>query len=487
MFIGYLLFILVTSLFYYGFNHIIIKPSVPIISANKNEVTTLNLQTWITQQEPISIEIMKNNINPPGSVRGFFAASLSTFKPDYFYTWTRDAALVARVLTALLEEDENNVLTFDLLEDYVHFQIHTQQITSTTVCQCLGEPKFNPDGSAFSGSWGRPQNDGPAERVIAFIAIANYSDNYYYVEDVLAPAIIKDLDYITENWQNPCYDLWEEIEGNHFYTWMVMRRALLDAVDFFHSSFDPIKIKTYLSTATQIQNQLESFWSPQRNYIMTTQNRSHGIQKPSGLDVSILLAANLAAKINDGFFTPGSDKILATAVAIEDVFKSLYPLNKQLENKEELGTSIGRYPEDVYDGYGVSIGHPWFIATAAYTELYYLAIQEWQQKGVHINDINRALFCKNNLLDDEDCNHHHRRLHSYHYLPGTVKLDKLIQRTKIAADKFLSTIAYHQHRNGSMSEQFDRSTGFMRGARDLTWSHAAFISAIKARSNSVIF
>jgi glucoamylase len=28
----------------------------------------------------------------------------------------------------------------------------------------LGEPKFNIDGTAFTGSWGRPQRDGPALR-----------------------------------------------------------------------------------------------------------------------------------------------------------------------------------------------------------------------------------------------------------------------------------------------------------------------------------
>jgi glucoamylase len=32
-----------------------------------------------------------------------------------------------------------------------------------------------------------------------------------------------------------------------------------------------------------------------------------------------------------------------------------------------------------------------------------------------------------------------------------------------------------------MSEQFDSVTGYMRGARDLGWSYAAFLRAARAR------
>ena len=38
----------------------------------------------------------------------------------------------------------------------------------------LAEPKFNADGSAFTGSWGRPQRDGPALRATALIAYSKW-------------------------------------------------------------------------------------------------------------------------------------------------------------------------------------------------------------------------------------------------------------------------------------------------------------------------
>lgn len=50
------------------------------------------------------------------------------------------------------------------------------------------------------------------------------------------------------------------------------------------------------------------------------------------------------------------------------------------------------------------------------------------------------------------------------------------------ADRFMATVQYHQHDNGSLSEQFNRWTGFEQGARDLTWSYASFISAADARA-----
>ncbi|RCI00225.1 hypothetical protein CU098_005411 [Rhizopus stolonifer] len=379
-----------------------------------------NIHDWITRQQKTSFAVIQHNINPPNTTRGFFAASLSTSYPDYFYTWTRDASLVALVLTGLEETNET------LLRDYVDFQVHTQDIP--TVCNCLGEPKFNKDGSSFTGPWGRPQNDGPAERAIAFMAIAKRLDqDSLFLKDTLYPALLKDLDYIIQVWQEPCFDLWEEVNGVHFYTLMVMRRALLEAVDVLQDT-------RYASVAQQIEQRIETFWSQEKGYIITAQDFQNGVDKQ--LDVSVLLAANLVANRNDGFFTPGSDKILATAVTLEEAFKAEYPLNQNLD--PHLGVSIGRYPHDLYDGYGLSAGNPWFISTAAYAELYYLAIQEWQTTGLTINAINRRFF---EHVYPDGCPS------QVYFGPGTMELEQLVSHVSAEADKFLATIQYHQARN----------------------------------------
>ncbi|KAF7727643.1 Glucoamylase, intracellular sporulation-specific [Apophysomyces ossiformis] len=436
-----------------------------------------SLNAWVSSQEDISFSVMLGNINPPGTVKGFVAASLSTAGPDYFYSWVRDSALVSRVVTHKYNTTETgNSTVAGFLEDYVHFQINTQ--TESTVCNCLGEPKFNPDGSSYTGPWGRPQNDGPAERASTMILIADsfltQTKNTSYVDNTLKPAIYKDLDYVVNTWSNPCFDLWEEVNGIHFYTLMVMRRGLLDGANFATRNGDTSKASSYSSTASQIQNKIDSFWSSNKNYIIVTQDYQNGVQKPSGLDISTLIAANVAG-MNDGFYTPGSDKMLATAVAIENAMANLYPLNKNLPSY--LGNAIGRYPEDTYNGDGNSQGNPWFLATTAFSELYYRALLEWQETGVTVTSISKDFFSK----FDPNASAGKK------YSPGSNEFASLAQNIASAADRFLSTVNYHRNSNGSLSEEFDRNTGYMTGARDLTWSHAAFITAGLARAGTPSF
>jgi len=52
-------------------------------------------------------------------------------------------------------------------------------------------------------------------------------------------------------------------------------------------------------------------------------------------------------------------------------------------------------------------------------------------------------------------------------------------------DSFLSTVQQHAFQNGSISEEFDRYSGYCVGARDLTWSYVAFQTASDARQRLV--
>ena len=49
------------------------------------------------------------------------------------------------------------------------------------------------------------------------------------------------------------------------------------------------------------------------------------------------------------------------------------------------------------------------------------------------------------------------------------------------ADSFLEVIRQHVDADGHMSEQFNRYTGYMEGAEDLTWSYGSFWSAVRWR------
>ncbi|CAO3639113.1 unnamed protein product [Cunninghamella blakesleeana] len=422
------------------------------------------ISDWGTKQVPISLSKMFQSINPTGSAKGFLAASLSTSNPDYYYSWTRDSALSYRVLVDELRSGSNSTID-GMIQDYIAFSENSQ--TTSTACNCLGEPKFNPDGSSFTGPWGRPQNDGPAERATTLILYSNIVNS-----SSLKSMIYKDLDYVTTVWDNQNFDLWEEVNGRHFFTYMVMRRGLLDGVDFATKNGDTDKANTYKSTASNIENRINSFWNSNNGYITVTIDQASGASKSSGLDTSVLIAANVGSR-SDGFYTPGSDKILATAVKIENSFTNLYGVNK---NKADyLGTSIGRYPEDVYDGNGTSQGNPWFICTNAFAELYYRAIKEWTDNGsVKVTSISLPFFKKFDSSAAEGTT----------YTAGSDQFNTLTNNIAVAADKFLSTVKYHQYQNGSLSEQFNRDTGFSQGAYDLTWSHASAITAINAKSGN---
>ncbi|KAI8138346.1 glucoamylase [Fennellomyces sp. T-0311] len=432
---------------------------------------------WVNDQLEISWPSLLKNVNPSGAVTGFIAASLSTNDPDYFYCWTRDAALVARVMVYMYNTTEAGDTSLrSKLQDYVTFQINSMK--TATVCNCLGEPKFNKDGSGYSGAWGRPQNDGPADRAITLILFADsfiaQGGDVSYITNTLKPAIYTNLDYVVNTWSNVCFDLWEEVNGVHIYTLSVMRKGLLEGADFASRNGDSTRANTYRSTASSIKTRLESFWSSSNNYITVTQSYSGGVNK-AGLDVSTLLAAN-GASMNDGFYTPGSDKMLATAVAIENSFAGIYAVNQN--RPDWKGTAIGRYPEDTYDGHGNSQGNPWFIATAAYAEMYYRAILEWQQQpSITVNSINLSFFKK---FDSSAAV-------GTVYKPGTQAFNNMVSNVAFAADEFFSTMNFHSATNGSMSEQYNRNTGIMQGARDLTWSHAAFITAAKAKLGTPVF
>lgn len=94
------------------------------------------------------------------------------------------------------------------------------------------EPKFNVDGSVYSGPWGRPQNDGPAIRASTLsqfaqtLNIQKKIQKLYRAEFPATSPIKRDLEYVAKEWAKKCFDIWEEIQGEHFYTLVQSYSAL---------------------------------------------------------------------------------------------------------------------------------------------------------------------------------------------------------------------------------------------------------------------
>ena len=205
-------------------------------------IVTKNLLTvddWLKIQLPIAHERLFKNINPSGTASGVVVASPQTENPNYFRHWTRDAALVMDVVFQKQQKattyQELKYLNNSILQ-YMYFSIENQGRAS------LGEPIFDVSGQPFVGPWGRPQNDGPALRAIVFTKWAltlikqgktDFVKKYLYNGEWPANTLIKrDLEYVASEWNNPCFDLWEEVKAKHFYTQMVQRRALYHFVSF---------------------------------------------------------------------------------------------------------------------------------------------------------------------------------------------------------------------------------------------------------------
>lgn len=144
------------------------------------------------------------------------------------------------------------------------------------------------------------------------------------------------------------------------------------------------------------------------------------------------------------------------------------------------GVGIGRYPEDVYDGYGNSPngGNPWFLCTASVAEVLFRTASHLQtSQALTVTERGSPFWAT--LSQSEKVKP------GYTYLPSDPLFKTAIHRLQELADEYLVVIQTHTSGEGSMSEQFDRYTGFERGARDLTWSYGAFLAAIAARKETL--
>lgn len=131
------------------------------------------VESYIQTEGPIAKVNLLANIGPhgaksQGAKAGIVIASPSTHDPDYLYTWTRDSAIVFKLLIDQYASGQDTSLS-GLIDDFVSAQGRLQYVSNPSgniKTGGLGEPKFNIDESAFTLDWGRPQR-GPPSSVFA--------------------------------------------------------------------------------------------------------------------------------------------------------------------------------------------------------------------------------------------------------------------------------------------------------------------------------
>ncbi|TID14863.1 hypothetical protein CANINC_004534 [Pichia inconspicua] len=491
-------------------NTLVIENGIISVYDLGNKSNSDSFDLWLKEQTNISFTRILDNIGGIGSnlqnvSEGAVIASPSKSKPNYFYQWIRDAAITMQSLIEYLKDhsDDNNTpyskkLRFAIesyiVNNYILQHLDTKSGTWESG-DTLGEPKFLVDSTPFNEHWGRPQRDGPGLRVITIADYLKYLENNkidishkklpsskYIYEEIVK----KDLTYVINSWNKIGFDLWEEVNSFHFFTSITMLKALKVGIELAVQFQDD----TFLSrlriafTSLRMFILIESgFKDAKIPYIIETPSLTG---ERSGLDIGSILGCLRSHDLNDGTdliaipFSLTDSAVMGSLIGLINDMKYRYPINHEKGNFNN-GFALGRYPEDVYDGYGLSEGNPWFIATASAAEfIFKLAYHLYDQK-----------------LDLVITKDQYAFYSTFINLNPNIQEDKVIMpfaskafiKTTLSllnyGDTFLEVIKLHVAAGGHMSEQFNRYTGYLEGAEDLTWSYGSFWSATRWRDKAL--
>jgi glucoamylase len=199
---------------------------------------------------------------------------------------------------------------------------------------------------------------------------------------------------------------------------------------------------------------------------MSNASRNGGGGYPgSGVNADVVMASVYGA-------LPCTDpKLLSSAAQVLGTFvgggASAYPINAQDAANPGVGPMIGRYPGDTYDGdvgdVAAGIDHPWAPCTANFAQLYYEVAASIRSAGsLTIDPLATGFFAQVGIGANT----------------SAATAAAMLQQ---AGDKMLQALVYHSDFL-ELSEQFDGRMGFEKSVRNLTWSYAAFLSALRARA-----
>lgn len=431
-----------------------------------------SLSDFISSETSIAKKGVLANIGADGAKAsnasaGVVVASPSKSDPDYFYTWTRDSGLTLAALIELFLAGDDSLET--LIQEYVTSQAKQQAVSNPSGDLSdgsgLGEPKFNADLTAFTDAWGRPQRDGPALRASALIAYGNslVTSNKALVQKNIWPIVANDLAYVGQYWNQSTYDLWEEVQGSSFFTTAVQHRALVEGKAFATSLGETCDA---CSVAPQILCFLQSYWN---GSAVISNTPSSG---RSGIDANSVLASihtfDPAASCDDTTFQPCSSRALSNHKIYVDSFRDIYTVNQGRDAGKAAAT--GRYMEDSYMG-----GNPWYLTTLAAGEMLYDALYQWDQQGaIKVDAVSQPFWA--DLVGN---------VTTGSFAKSSAQYQSMTSAVKTYADGFVSVVQEYTPSDGSLSEQYARDGGDPTSATDLTWSYAAFLTAVARRNGTV--
>ena len=385
--------------------------------------------------------------------------------PDYFFHWFRDSALVMDALRLLCSGGRAAAVPAEQLTrrfaDFIDFSLSLEYLNGSELAaapdwrrriepgqlqfirsdtelaalkgeQIAADTRVNPDASIDISRWARPQYDGPALRALCSL---RWLGNAWLDEPTSRAAqtlLRHDLNFTLHHWAEPCFDIWEEELGLHYYTQHVAAAALKAGARWLAA--EDASFSRALAQASKLAlARLDSYWSESLGYLRS-RTLTDGRTSSKQLDIAVLLSAIHAH--DDGQdaapHSAADPRMLLTLAQLEKQFDADYAINSS--RPPHRGVAMGRYRGDVYFS-----GGAYYFSTLGAAEFCFRA----------------ASFAPEPLA--------------------------LIAR----GDGFLDTVRQYTPEDGELSEQFDQNTGAPNSAPQLAWSHAALISAVAARDAAI--
>jgi glucoamylase len=375
--------------------------------------------------------------------------------PDYFFHWYRDSALVVDALRVLFTDAIRPPEMLTHFADFVGFTLSLQTLDGRTIVAAPGrragvapdflrhlrpddelaavhgdavaaESRVNPDGTLDIFNWGRPQHDGPALRALAVLRWMRIAGCDAALDAGASALVRADLAFTRAHWKEPCFDIWEEERGLHYYNLCLSATALEAGADWLDGHADHATAQACRAHADAILAMLDQFWLETDGFYRSRGPLAAG-RSPKDLDIAVILAAVHSGRSGDRH-SVHDVRMHATLARLDELFDTAYPINHG--RPAGRGPAMGRYAGDMYYS-----GGAYYFSTLAAAE-----------------------FCFRAAMGAKE--------------PGS-----LIAR----GDRYLATVRAFTPANGDLSEQFDQRTGEQSSARQLAWSYAAFITCLAAR------
>jgi len=381
--------------------------------------------------------------------------------PDYFFHWFRDSAVVIDALRLLHADGLVGDEALQHLRDFIRFSLDLNRLDGRAAAAvedrsaCVApellqylredhdlakafgdlvaaETRVNPDGTLDVCRWNRPQHDGAPLRALALLrwAAGGHLDAPLLAE---ASELIRfDIDFTLRYWREASYDVWEEELGHHYYTLRVAGAALAEGAAWLEGLGDTALAQRCREESQAVLRLLDEYWVDERHGAAHGYYRSRALVDdrpgPKALDIAVILSAIHSLGTGDTH-GPADPRMQDTLARLDALFDAAYSINHG--RSAGRGAAMGRYDGDVYYS-----GGAYYFSTLGAAEFCFRAAaaiggdaRHWFERG----------------------------------------------------DAYLATVRAYTPAGGDLSEQFDQRSGAQTSAKQLAWSHAAFISCVSAR------